>query len=422
MKLGLSLGALTGLQLLASLGLQVVVLRTVGAGAQTDGFVIAQTLPLLVVAVLATPMQNLWVSRLSGTSTDTSQWQAAHALAQGQMLWLMLGATLPLAATAPVWLVWLAPGLDPHARVMAVDMTRILLLGALCNGHNLLLTAALRSRQQFMLPEAVGASLALLALAAVFWVAPAAGVMGAAWLLAARSALASLILYTAADRPAFQLRVFRGQASWQQLWPLLAGTSVYKLSPLVDRYWGSMAPAGGLTMLSLAQTGMGAIAQVLERAVSVPVVPRLTPLAAQGRHRELWLLVRTNLIRVALITVTLALLLLAVSPWWDAILAQVLRLQPDAARQMWWICFLLIGFMHAAASGGLPVAAFVALGDTRTPMRVAGISAVVGMVLKSVGFLLGGLPGLTLATSIFYFATFVIVTHLLRKRLHEAAA
>ena len=122
MRLGLSLGVLTGLQLAAAFASQLVVLRVVGAGALTDAFVIAQTLPLLVVAIFASPMQMVWMPRLS-LQTEPHQWQTEQRLAQGQMLWLSSGATVPLALTAMWWLPWLFPGLPAASHALAIELS-----------------------------------------------------------------------------------------------------------------------------------------------------------------------------------------------------------------------------------------------------------------------------------------------------------
>lgn len=422
MRLGLSLGVLTGLQLAAAFASQLVVLRVVGAGALTDAFVIAQTLPLLVVAIFASPMQMVWMPRLS-LQTEPHQWQTEQRLAQGQMLWLSSGATVPLALTAMWWLPWLFPGLPAASHALAIELSWIFLAGAAFNAHSLLLATALRAQRRFLLPELVAALGSLIALAAAFWVVPRSGVLGATWLLAGRACAVWLALFIAGGRPLPRpLAATRSRAHWVALMPVLAGASLYKLSPLVDRYWGSMAPAGGLTVLALAQTGIGALAQVLERAIAVPALPRMAPLVQQGQHIALWTLVRGSVLRIALVCAACAAVLLALAPWWNEGLQWMMRMSLASADQAWWLCLALIGFLFVSAAGGLPVAAFIALGDTRTPIVISSIVFFVGVLLKSLGFLAGGLLGLAVAASLAYLVNFGIVTLLLRKRLHDAAA
>jgi peptidoglycan biosynthesis protein MviN/MurJ (putative lipid II flippase) len=86
------------------------------------------------------------------------------------------------------------------------------------------------------------------------------------------------------------------------------------------------------------------------------------------------------------------------------------------------LCVLLLGFLQVSASGSVPVAAFVALGDTRTPARLSIVAFIAGVVLKSLCFLWTGLAGLALATSVYYLGNLVVVTLFLERRLNGAAA
>lgn len=422
-RLGLSLGLLAGVQLLAALALQLVVLRIVGSGAMTDAFIAAQTVPMVLVAVFATPLQSLWQPRLAVAATDHARWHAQQRLAQGQMLWLMGAVAMLVAATAPLWLRALFPGLDAAARSPAIEMMRVLCAAALLNGQALLLTVALRGKERFLAAEVVAATGALAAAVAALWIVPRAGVVGAAWIGALRAAAVYAVLFVLAGRPLPVLRdALRAADTWRQLRPLLAGASVYKLSPLVDRYWGSQAPVGGLTLLTLSQTGLAALGQMIERAVCMPVTPRLAQLADARDFGAMRALVRERIVSVSWIAAALLLLLLAARPGWDGLMQAALRLPPAASQQLWWLCVLLLGYLHVVAAGALPVAAFVALGDSRTPVRVGVIGFLIGTSLKSLAFLAGGLEALALTTSIYYAGSLLVMYKLLEARLERGTA
>lgn len=423
MTLGLSLGALAGLQLLAGLALQLIVLRIVGAGAMTDAFIAAQTVPMVLGAVFATSLQSVWQPRFAVVAADATGWQRQQRLAQGQTLWLMGLMGLLAAWSSPIWLRWLFPGLDAVTLGPAVQMTRVMCAGALLNGHALLLMAALRSRERFVLAEVVAAGGALMAVAGALWIVPRAGVIGAAWVGTARAAAVCAVLFVLAGAPLPALRgALRSRETWPQLRPLLAGASLYKLSPLVDRYWGSLAPAGGLTLLALAQTGLGMLAQMLDRAICVPVMPRLARLAAAKQSTAMRALVRERLATVTWIAAAVLALLVAARPLWPGLLDAALRLPAASAATLWWLCVLLLGYLHVVAAGSMLVAAFVALGDSRTPVRIGVVGFALGLVVKSLAFVLAGLEGLALATSLYYVGNLLVMWKFLEKRLESAAA
>jgi peptidoglycan biosynthesis protein MviN/MurJ (putative lipid II flippase) len=246
---------------------------------------------------------------------------------------------------------------------------------------------------------------------------PRWGVVGAAWVITCRSILVCIVLFLMMDRPMPRpLATLRDRKLWQILRPLLAGSAIYKASPLVDRYWGSHAPAGGLTVLNLAQMGMGALAQVSERTVTTPVTPQLARLAHARQFVELRRMLLQTYTRALVLTALILLVLVAARPWWS-LLVQQLGLGSEAGTQFWWLLVLLLGFEYVAACGSLPVAAFIALGDSRTPTRMSIGAFLIGVVLKSIAFLRYGLPGLAIATSCYYVGNLVALSLMLERRL-----
>ncbi|RPI15806.1 MAG: hypothetical protein EHM60_03560 [Lysobacterales bacterium] len=418
MNRSLVLGGLAATQLLAAIVTQVLVISLVGPGARTDALIAAQTIPLLLVSVLATPLVVVWQPRFVLAAPDDSPFRAEQGLAQGQSLLLTGGFALALGLSAPWWMPWAFPGLAPGVGQLAAHLAQVLCIGVPLNAQGLLLAAASRAREQFVAPEFVLGATAILAALAALWVVPRYDVTGAAWLSTVRAAVACLALYLVAGhswpRP---LRALRDRAAWQRLRPMLAGSAVYKFGPLVDRYWASQAPAGGLTALGLASLAVGSTAQVIERAVTVPATPGLAALAAEERHTELLARVR----RVLLLALGLSLgILVALVVLRPSLLGALRLLDFDAgiAGQVWWLSVLLIGFLYVAACGSLPIAAFVALGDARTPVAISIVAFVAGVALKSAGFVVGGLPMLAVATSIYYVGNLLAVSNALRRRLH----
>lgn len=417
-----ALAGLAAAQLALGLALQFAVLVVLGAGSATDAYVAALTLPMLAVAVLALPLHNLWLPRLAVLAADRAAWRRAQGLAQGQLLALVGGAAVLVAASASGWVPLLFPGLTPLQAELTVQLSRILLLGAVCQAQAGLSTAALRSGERFMAAESVTVLVSAAALAALLLVLPRYGVIGAAWVGVGRSAAVAFILHSMAGRPGVALLDgIKDATLWRPARALIAGSAVFKCEPLVDRFWASQAAAGGLTVLNLAQTGIGAVAQILERAVCMPLVPGLARMAEAHDFAGMQRLCRRCLLRVSACTAFVGLLLLLSQPLWEVLMQGLFKLAPADARQMWWVCLALVGFLHVSAAGGVPVAAFYAMGDTRTPVLLSLAAFLVGVGLKAAGFLLVGLPGLALATSVYCVGNYAVVSWVLRRRLNDAA-
>lgn len=416
---GIGLGFIALLQLIVGLLIQLSVLRAIGAGSDTDAFVAAQALPLVLFAILSVSMQSVWQPRLALESKVVENWLHAQSEALGQAFILVGGIILFAGITSGLWIPLLYPGLDISQASLVSHMTLPLLLAAALNCQSAILTVALRAVDQFATAEVVNLIASAVALAAIILLVPHEGVRAAAWILCARAVVVFGTLYLYAGRPRVDPRLgLASHAIWQQLRPLLVGSSFYKTAPLVDRYWGSQAEAGGLTTFSLAQTGMGAAATVLERSICMPLIPQLARLVDSKDMVSLRRTYRNCVFRVHLATGCALLGLLVLLPVWNQLLAILLKLEPTLANQLWWLCIFLLGYMHVAASGGVVVAAFYAFGNTRTPVKVGIIGFVIGIILKSIGFIFLGLPGLALATSIYYIGNMSAMCYLLEGEIN----
>ncbi len=389
-------------------------------GPLTDAFVAAQSVPLFLFSILSVSLQSVWQPRLSVLMNDRAKWREAQGIAQAQTLMLFACIAIPVALFSDAWIRVIFPGFDHEQSRLTSSMTWPLLAGAALNCHSALLTTALRARDQFIRAEMVSLAGTLLLLGLTWVVVPVGGVEAAAWALFARTVGVFLVLHALAGRPMLLAgKAWRSRETWTSLRPLVAGSAVYKTSPLVDRYWTSLSPAGGVTVFNLAQTAMGALATVLERAICIPVVPQLARLVAQEDYEGLRKAYRTCVARISLATALTAVGLLALHPAWEAILEILLKVSPGQAHGVWFVCLALLGYLHVAASGTITVSAFYALDDTRTPVRVGMAGFLLGVILKSAGFVLMGLTGLAIATSAYYLCNMVALCILLDKKIDE---
>jgi putative peptidoglycan lipid II flippase len=418
MRVGLSLGAIAALQIIASLAAQLMVLRIVGVGWQTDAYIAAQAVPLVLLAVLSGSLQHVWQPRLALAALDRDRWSHEQSTAQGQVL-LAYGTTaLGLALSALIWTPWLFPGFEANQQRLAASLALPLFAASALNCHSAVTATALRATDRFVTAEATPFAGTILSLGLILLLVPRWGVDGAAWAALTRAVGVCAALHVQAGRPDWSVRrAVEAAQAWRKLRPLVAGSSLYKASPLVDKYWGSLAPAGGLTALSLAQLASSSTAVVLDRAFNVPVVPQLARLVEQRRFSDVRTLYRRCLLRVSICTLVLGCALIALEPLVALALTALLATAPEVASQVWLLTLLFLGYLHVSACGAVVTASFMALGDARTPVTIGVIGFIVGVGLKSAGFLTAGLPGLALATSVYYAGNLLAMSLILERRL-----
>jgi len=420
MNQAFGIGAAVGLQLLATLFTQLLVIRVVGLGPDTDAYIAAQTVPAVIVAIITTALQSVWLPRLAVITDNLVTWRQDQSIAQGQAGLLGGGLLFFVGVSLPFWLPLIFPGFDGLQKESAKFYCLVLLVAAAFNTQSAILTVALRASNRFMVAEVIALLGTVLSLSAMYFALPLWGLTAAVWIGLARSVLVYIAQMSLANWPPISFK--KGWAckeTWIMMRPLLFGASVYKTSPLVDRYWASQAPAGAITTLSLAQTGMGALATILERAICMPITPSLARHVAQGDYVGLRRAYRSGIFRITFAVVFFTILLVALKPIIVVVTGAVLNIQSEAALIMWLMCLLLMGYLHVTASGTVVVAAFYAMGNTKTPVKIGIIGFVANVGIKSFGYLNFGILGLVLATSIYYIGNMIVMCIFLEKFINE---
>lgn len=100
MKKSITIAMVMGIQILFSLGMQILIIRKMGAGVNTDAFIAAQAVPAFIIAIVITPLQSLWQPHMSIASLYPSKIIELQKIAHTQVLiiFLIFGLTLALSA------------------------------------------------------------------------------------------------------------------------------------------------------------------------------------------------------------------------------------------------------------------------------------------------------------------------------------
>lgn len=166
-----SIGAVVGLQLLATLFTQLFVIRVVGLGPDTDAYIAAQTVPAVIVAIITTALQSVWLPRLAVITDDLVAWRKEQSIAQGQAGLLGGGLLLFVGVSLPFWLPLIFPGFDGLQKEAAMFYCVVLLVAAAINTQSAILTVALRASNRFMAAEVIALLGTMLSLCYVSFIA-----------------------------------------------------------------------------------------------------------------------------------------------------------------------------------------------------------------------------------------------------------
>ena len=409
MRVNLLLAATACLQLVAGIALQIVVLLIVGAGAETDAFVAAQSVPLVATALVIAVVQSVWQPRIVFATEDGIHDRGLAGLALGHAMLIGTALVIPLMLSARWWIGWIFPGLVTSQLALTHEMTLVLMPSVILNGAAAVLTINLRAKGNYLEAELSSAISGVAAVALTLYVVPYHGIAGAAYVGFARALAHFTYTWWRSGRPFAVLRPLMGEREvWARTRSMIAGAALFKTGPLVDRYWASLAPSGGLTLFNLASAAVMSAGTVIERAFAMPIGLRQARLAHALSYRAMRLLHRSTVLTGLAAGAAGALTMAAIAEPASKLIHLVFGIGLESAAELWVIALLLTGALMASAMAALPVSGLQAIGDYSTPVRTGSFGFVVGLALKALGFGLWGLQGLAAGISAHYLLNLAI--------------
>ena len=415
MKQALQLGILSAANIGIAFVFQWYILTYLGPGQESDALFAGMTIPQLVLAVISGSLMHVLVPILAGENEDCLRHDAWGLFILIGGLFCLLAFVLSIGA--PWWVPLTVPGFGETGKTLAIELTRIQLIGMVFAAINGVQWAAYHARQQFVWPEFTPIFASVFALLLLIWALPRYGVVAAAWISTLRMAMQTLLLAPGMGRPVRpDLNSHAIKQAWQRIKPLLLGTAYYKTDPLVDRFLLSTASSGSLSLYYLAQQIFGAVGQVMNKAISAPLVPLLSKLHKEGDTKSLQRVYRRKLLQVGAIGVVC---LLIFSIFGQAMLYFLIghgNVSIENVNELWWIMIWLGGMFIGGVMGQICSSSFYACGDTITPTHMSMITYSVYIPSKVIAFYFLNVVGLAIATSIYYMANFLFQVYLLNKK------
>lgn len=419
MKLALSLSGLASGHIFFLALTHWYVLIVMGPGTDTDALFASMAMPQFILLITSGSLMHVLVPLLAGKEEEDLRGDAWGLVLIVAGLFAAIAALL--YAFAPFWISLLFPGFSESGKSLAIDLTRIQLMGMVFTAVSGVLWSVYHSRQRFIWAELSPMLAAMTSFGLLVVTLPWYGIVAAAWLGVLRTGFQTVLMLPVLGtyrRPEWNSQVLRD--AWRRLRPLLIGTSYYKTDALVDRLLSSMASAGGLSLFYLGQQVYGVVNQILNKGVAAPMVPVLAKCAKTGqwtmfrrgyRRRVLWMAGVTGAGYLVFLLTGRPLLTLLIG-YGSVTLQNVVLL--------WLIMVALVGVLVGGVTGQILSAAFYAKGNTVIPTKIGVVGFTLGIVLKVIGFLKLGLVGLALGTTVYYLLNAVLLLVFLEKELNDA--
>jgi putative peptidoglycan lipid II flippase len=386
---------------------------------ETDALFAGAAIPQLLLAVISGSLTQVLVPLLAAEDDE----QFRH---DAWSFFVVIGAIFTALAvflswSSSFWIPLFFPGLSDAGKSLASELTRIQLIGMVFTGLAGVLIAVHYAQQRFLWTECGHLIESLIGLGLLAWALPRYGIKVAAWVSVLRAIVQTLLLLPglgAYCTPNWSSAVII--KAWHRLKPLFLGTIYYKSGPLVDRFLSSMVPAGGLSLFFLVHQIYGGLNDLINKAVTVPMVPLLVRTVAASDWLSYRRLYQQRLGWVVTVTSVGYLLLLFVGENVLALLVGHGAVTVDNIKLLWWVLLAMGGFLIAGGMGQILAAAFYAEGDTGTPATVGTIGFTLGTVFKVIGFLQLGLVGIAIGATLHQLFNTIVLYILLEKRFKKS--
>ena len=410
----------------------VIVARFFGAGLATDAFFVAFRIPNLLRRLFAEGSLTIAFVPVFTEYLKTKSRDDAFELAR--VAFTLLSVILVVISLAgvifsPAIVTVMAPGFraTPEKYALTVLLTRIMFpyiffisLVALCMG-------ILNSLRHFATPALspvilnlcmIGAALFLRDYFAEPILALAVGVM-IGGLLQLAVQLPVLFKLGVVLRPDFHFRHTGVRRIGALMLPAAFGAAVYQINIFISTLLASFLPEGSVSFLYYADRIVELPLGIFGIAIGTAALPSFSDQVARGHYEEMKKTISFSLRLMLFITIPAMIGIIALREPIISVLFQRGEFDPRSSVLTAQALFCYTVGLWAFSTIRVVVAAFYALQDTRTPVRIAVVALIVNTVFSVALMFPMQHSGLALATSIASAVNVLTLGWLLRKRIGE---
>lgn len=420
------LSVLNAIQIALALGYQIWLAGLFGAGPDLDAYFVSIAIPLIIgnsvsigIGVCIVPA----FAALREKRGDETAWAILTGVVLATTAALIAIAFL-LGAIAPWAVAAIAPGLAEGTANVATYLLRLQLASMVTAGVFGVFEGLALANRRFVvvgMSQIAGnvAAFGVLALSI-----ESMGIAGAALALVANSVATVAVLSIGTWRrwriPARReygdvARIFRDSV------PGMTSALWRNGGQIVDRFVGSILPAGSITLLAYARRVVVVLSSIAARGLSAVGIEQLSALASGRDQGAFAVQSRSQMIAIYAfaLPVTVGLVLYG-TPIIEVLFSRG-RFSSADAHLLALTLAAFAGIIIGGSMGTIVSNVFYATRDTRTPAVVTVLTFSVGLLLKIGGGLAFGVIGVALGESIYYVAAVLIMLVMLRRKTFPAS-
>jgi putative peptidoglycan lipid II flippase len=201
------------------------------------------------------------------------------------------------------------------------------------------------------------------------------------------------------------------------VWPILIGSAVGKVSIFADQILGSTLVTGSISSLSYAEKLFQLPLGLFVAGITVPIFPLLSEQVAANAPERVKATVgfAMRLMGFLMVPATVGIILLRHAII-GLIFEHGKFTAEDTTRTAWALLFLCLG-LYAYAGRDTLTRVFYSYHDTRTPVKISVATVVINIGLSYLFMQFMGVGGLALGTTVALTVNFVVLVWLLERRI-----
>jgi putative peptidoglycan lipid II flippase len=408
---------------------EIAVAGVYGRSDAMDAFLAAALLPGLLINLISESMNQALVPTLIRVREQEGH-DRAQQLLSSSMLWMcaLLGAVSVLMALTARGFFPLIASHFPAAKLdLSIQLFYGLLPVVLITGIATNCTAVLNTFDRFAWPALAPVVIPLTIIAGALTLGVRLGV----WALVYATVAGSLI-HAAVVAGMLEVHGYKFRLRWhgmseatrevaRQYGPVLLSGVVASGGLLVDQSMAAMLPAGSVSALVYGNRFVSVIVALLSGAVSTAVTPYFSRMIALRNWASCRHTIRTWVRLTALISVPLALLLIAASHWVVKIAFEHGAFGPRDTTVVASVMAMYAIQIPFIVSSRVFYRFIIAMRRTDLALYCGMLNLILDIVLNIVLMRWLGVAGIALATSLWTVSTFLFLWYWTRRLLPEAS-
>ncbi len=332
---------------------------------------------------------------------------------------------------SPLIVKALYPGLAPHTSLLAIKLTRIIFPYLFFIGLSSTFIAILNSHDYFFM---TGLSSALLNIGMIltiiipyYWLKVTGEqlIIWAGWGVLLGGLLQTAINFPYLRKIGYHWGIYLNFGSkvlaqlWNRFVPSMIGIGIREINLIADSLMASFLPVGSITALGFGNRLMQLPLGIFAISAGTAILPLYSRCITNKNYAELCSSMRFTALTLAYLMLPVTTIILALGDDLVRILFQSGEFNQHAA---WMtsqaLIFYSLGLLFYSLNQTI-TPLFYATGDTKTPMRIAALMVGLNITLNFILMQFMAHRGLALSTSITAMVNYLLLLHLIRKKLPE---